>query len=191
MRNLKKAFLKNGFIDFSFYFQCIQEESRALSEPLSPEMSLRIRSFTGHSRGLTLRPNGAIRRANLNTRARTDAPSLTISGGSWRATVQKWPRREALFTERKSLFPVCNKTQTPGECQGAARLFYTSSSSESRHDQMGDIPGLDNTRIRSGAAMRKTGHAFYARRPQEHVCTLKERRCVIGIWHILEELLLV
>lgn len=94
-------------------------------------MSLRILSFTGHSSRLTLRPNGAIRRTNLNTRARTDAPSLTISGGSWRANAQKWPSREALFTERKNLFPVCNKTQTPGECQGAARLFNTSSSSES------------------------------------------------------------
>lgn len=110
-------------------------------------MSLRMQSFTGHSRGLTLRPNGAIRCANLNTRARTDAPSLTISGGSWRATAQKWPSRESLFTERKSLFPVCNKTQTPGECQGAARLFNTSSSPESRPDKMAELSRLDNAEL--------------------------------------------
>lgn len=37
-----------------------------------------------------------------------------------------------------------------------------------------------NRWIKNGAAMRKPGNAFYARRPEEHASTLKRRMCVVG-----------
>lgn len=54
---------------------------------------------------------------------------------------KKCPSKRSVFTQRKSLFPVCNKTQTPGECQGAALLPtpHTSSSKQNHRDKPGKV----------------------------------------------------
>ena len=73
---------------------------------------------------------------------------------------------------------------------------------------MGEVSGLDNTELFSvfrscppfcflfffftatgGSGMEAP--CVKVDRPREHVCALKERICVIGIWLILQELLLI
>lgn len=58
-----------------------------------------------------------------------------------------------MFTQRKSLFPVCNKTQTPGECQGAARLPTpdTSSSKQNHRDKPGKVRATAEVRLQDGS----------------------------------------
>lgn len=57
--------------------------------------------------------------------------------------------RRCVFTERKGLFPDCNKTQTPRECQGAAPLHNTSSPQNHR-DKLGKVkPTAEVSRLQS------------------------------------------
>lgn len=67
-------------------------------------------------------------------------PSFGHYQWSSRATSRaKVAKQRSVFTERKSLFPVCNKTQTPRECQGAAPLANTSSSFQKHRDKVGKV----------------------------------------------------
>lgn len=123
------------------------------SRNLSPLSGFKASRVTGAGYS----PNGAIRRPTPNTHKR-DARALVPNSDHQRrfsrATgcvkkKKKCPSKRSVFTQRKSLFPVCNKTQTPGECQGAARLPTpdTSSSKQNHRDKPGKVRAAAEVRL--------------------------------------------